>query len=135
MAQGYPSQPLRREKAQLQYTARFIRLKAAPIYLGMDKNLFNRTVRPFLTQIPIGRRGIAFDRLELDQWADQYRACNGRPALKMEGQVWRREECQGSKGASKPMVRTSGISTNASEDLGAFQAALARAIGRKPKTS
>ena len=125
----------RREKAPLQYTARFIRLKVAPIYLGMDKNLFNRTVRPFLTQIPIGRRGIAFDRLELDQWADQYRTCNGRPALKMEGQRWRNEECQGSRSDSKPMVRTNGLSTNASEDLDAFQAALARAIGRKPKMS
>ena len=108
------------EKALLQYPPRFIRLKSAPVYLGMDKNLFNRTVRPFLTQIPIGRRGIGFDRLELDQWADQYRACNGRPAPKMERQLWRSEESQGSRSASKPMVRSSGISTNVSKDLDAF---------------
>jgi len=32
---------------------RFIRLRDAPHYLGMDKNRFNREVRPQLTTIPI----------------------------------------------------------------------------------
>jgi hypothetical protein len=36
----------------------------------MDKNLFNKIVRPELIEIPIGRQGIAFDRLDLDAWAD-----------------------------------------------------------------
>jgi hypothetical protein len=36
----------------------------------MDKNRFNWEVRPELTNIPIGSQGIAFDRLELDAWAE-----------------------------------------------------------------
>jgi hypothetical protein len=38
----------------------------------MDKNRFNRDVRPGLPVIPIGMQGIAFDRLDLDAWADEY---------------------------------------------------------------
>ena len=120
------------EKAPLQYPPRFIRLKLAPVYLGMDKNLFNRTVRPYLTQIPIGARGIAFDRLELDHWADRYCLCNGRPARKMEGQLCREEESQGLESGSDPMVRLNGTSTNASNDTADFAKALERAIRRKP---
>ncbi len=45
---------------------RLLRFRDAPRYLGMDRNRFNAEVRPQLTQIPIGRQGIAFDRLELD---------------------------------------------------------------------
>jgi hypothetical protein len=57
-----------------------VRLRDAPDYLGMDRNRFNRLVRPNLVVIPIGRQGIAFDRLDLDDWADQYKSRNGRPA-------------------------------------------------------
>ena len=35
-----------------------------------------------LTEIPIGKQGIGFDRLELDAWVDDYIARNGRPARK-----------------------------------------------------
>jgi len=57
---------------------RFIRLRDAPGYLGMDRNRFNAEVRPRLTQIPIGRQGIAFDRLDLDRFAEEYKQRNGR---------------------------------------------------------
>jgi hypothetical protein len=57
---------------------RLVRLRDAPGYLGMDRNRFNVEVRPYLTNIPIGRQGIAFDRLELDAWVDDYVSCNGR---------------------------------------------------------
>ncbi len=62
------------------YLPRFVRLRDAPDYLGMDRNRFNRLVRPNLVDIPIGKQGIAFDRLDLDDWADQYKSRNGRPA-------------------------------------------------------
>ncbi len=39
------------EKAPLYYPPSFIRLKLSPVYLGMDKNLYNRTVRPYLTHL------------------------------------------------------------------------------------
>ena len=61
---------------------RLIRFRDAPRFLGMDRNRFNVEVRPQLTVVPIGIQGIAFDRLELDAWVDEYIARNGRPARK-----------------------------------------------------
>jgi hypothetical protein len=49
---------------------RLIRLRDAAFYLGMDKNRFNCVVRPHVTQVRIGVQGIAFDRRELDRFAD-----------------------------------------------------------------
>jgi predicted DNA-binding transcriptional regulator AlpA len=66
---------------------RLIRLRDAPSYLGMDRNRFNQTVRPSLIEIPIGDQGIAFDRLDLDAWAEDYKSRNGRPAQKVLGVV------------------------------------------------
>ncbi|MCA1604768.1 MAG: hypothetical protein LC775_04675, partial [Acidobacteria bacterium] len=57
---------------------RFIRLRDAPAYLGMDRHRFNFEVRPHLVEIPIGDQGISFDRVDLDAWADEYKARNGR---------------------------------------------------------
>ena len=57
---------------------RFIRFRDAPNYLGMDKNRFSKEVRPSLTEIPNGKQGKAYDRLELDDWAVHYKKCNGR---------------------------------------------------------
>lgn len=49
---------------------RFIRYRDAPEYLGMDRNRFDAEVRsdPEMIEIPIGVRGIAFDRHDLDAW-------------------------------------------------------------------
>ena len=65
-----------------QLLPRILRFRDAPAYLGMDRNRFNAEVRPHLTEIPIGKQGIGFDRLELDAWVDEYIARNGRPARK-----------------------------------------------------
>lgn len=51
---------------------RIIRLSKAPKYLGMNINRFNKEVRPYVTNIPIGTRGIGFDRYELDAWIDKH---------------------------------------------------------------
>jgi predicted DNA-binding transcriptional regulator AlpA len=59
---------------------RIIRFRDAPAYCGMDRNRFNAEVRPQLTEIPIGRQGVGFDRHEIDQWLDAYVSRNGRPA-------------------------------------------------------
>jgi hypothetical protein len=48
----------------------------------MDRNRFNAEVRPYLTEIRIGKQGVGFDRLELDAWLDEYVTRNGRPARK-----------------------------------------------------
>lgn len=58
---------------------RLIRLRDAPKYLGMDRNRFNNEVRPYLITLKIGQQGIAFDRLDLDQWADSYKQQQGKP--------------------------------------------------------
>lgn len=55
------------------FQPRFIRLKNAPYYLGMDKNRFAQEVRPHLPSLRIGRTGIAFDRHDLDSWADSFK--------------------------------------------------------------
>jgi len=107
---------------------RFIRLKDAPDYLGMDRNRFNREVRPSLIEIPIGDQGIAFDRLDLDSWADQYKECKGRPNNNGR-QLWDAKEHQASTN-----VEGSGISISKSADA-AFQKALALTISKKLKNS
>lgn len=80
--------------------ARLIRHRDAPGYLGMDKNRFRREVKPYLVVIPIGKRGIAYDRIDLDAWADDYKRRNGRPAQLKGDTKWGVEERQdSSKGA------------------------------------
>ena len=78
---------------------RLVRLRDAPAYLGMDRNRFNADVRPCLTNIPIGQQGIAFDRLELDAWVEDYISRNGRrpKAPKLEDDTCQNvTECRGS---------------------------------------
>ena len=58
---------------------RLIRLRDAPNYLGMDRNRFNKEVRPCLTTLKIGKQGVAFDRIDLDQWADEFKKKQGKP--------------------------------------------------------
>ena len=56
----------------------------------MDRNRFNAEVRPYLTEVPIGKQGIGFDRLELDAWAEDYKSRNGRPARKGDNDMGRK---------------------------------------------
>jgi hypothetical protein len=86
----------------------------------MDRNRFNAEVRPHLTEIPIGKQGIGFDRLELDAWVDQYVARNGRPARKTGVNTWDASDYPASS-----CGLGSGMSTSASSG-GAFVKALAR---------
>lgn len=105
---------------------RLVRLRDAPGYLGMDRNRFNQAVRPELTEIPIGTQGIAFDRLDLDAWVDQYKACNGRPASSRGGELWDASEARGFETEAE-----SGTSTNRSSAK-RFAKALERAASNKP---
>jgi len=106
---------------------RLLRLRDAPLYLGMDRNRFNSEVRPYLTEIPVGKQGVAFDRLELEAWVDQYKSRNGRPGQPKGELTWDEKERQVS--TSKVI---SGISTNKSGES-AFAKALARATSGKRK--
>lgn len=55
---------------------RILRAYQAPGYLGMCRDVFNKTVRPYVREFPIGQQGVGFDRIELDQWADVYIAAH-----------------------------------------------------------
>ena len=107
---------------------RLIRLRDAPHYLGMDPNRFNREVRPFLTEIPIGTQGIGFDRLDLDAWFEDYNARNGRPGNQKGGtKPW---DARRSRVSFKGMGY--GISTRSSEEE-EFAKALEKATSKGRK--
>lgn len=55
---------------------RIIRVGSAPAYLGMCRAEFNKAVRPYVREFPVGIRGVGFDRYELDDWADAYVAAH-----------------------------------------------------------
>ncbi len=108
-----------------QFVPRLLRLRDAPFYLGMDRNRFNCSVRPHITEIPIGEQGVAFDRLELDDWVDQYKSRNGRPGQPKGERLWDAKERQDSIN-----VGESGILTNALTG-GEFAKALAQVSLKK----
>jgi hypothetical protein len=113
-----------------EFLPRFIRLRDAPRYLGMDKNRFNHDVRPHVTTIPIGTQGIAFDRVDLDSWADHYKHRNGRPAAQSE----RRKPWETQQRQVSPSEAGSGTSTSSIEEV-AFAKALERAASRKHRST
>lgn len=61
---------------------RLYRRRDAAAYVGASVYTFDRLVRPYLTTVPIGDQGVAFDRLELDAWVEHHKKANGRPPLK-----------------------------------------------------
>jgi hypothetical protein len=86
----------------------------------MDRNRFGIEVRPFVTTIPIGKQGIAFDRLELDAWVEEYISRNGRPGRLQGERPWDVEDRPASS-----RERAFGTSTNGSKG-GEFAKALAQ---------
>jgi hypothetical protein len=108
------------------FVPRLIRLRDAPRYLGMDKNRFNREVRPRLKFVPIGTQGVAFDRLELDAWAEDYFTRNGRHLAQTE----RSESWHTVNRPASPCAVRSGTSTKTSSEH-AFAKALAHASSKK----
>ena len=98
----------------MDFNPRVIRAKDAHIYLGMDRNRFIREVRPNLLTVPIGTQGVAYDRLDLDAWWDDYKRRNGRPgALYIEGEEQWEEAQLGCAGGRTSQV-VSGTSKKSS---------------------
>jgi hypothetical protein len=95
----------------------------------MDRNRFNHEVRPSLIEIPIGSQGIAFDRLELDAWVDQYKSRNGRPGQLAGELTWDEKERLDSIGEMG-----SGISTS-KPGVDAFARALAKSSSKRRKST
>lgn len=104
-----------------QLIPRFIRAKEAPGYLGMCRAIFDETVRPYVSEFPIGGRGVGFDRQELDDWATAYveaKAIDKKGATEQQSprserqkgdKSWRENRSQVS-----PKGKVSGISTRRS---------------------
>ena len=107
---------------------RFIRLRDAAFYLGMDRNRFNAEVRHHITTIPIGRQGVAFDRLELDAWVEDYKSRNGRPAKRSK--IWDAEDHR----VSTEEATTGGL-TRKSKDTEDWRKAVARLTLRRRNTT
>jgi hypothetical protein len=116
--------------SQPEFLPRFIRLRDAPGYLGMDKNRFNHDVRPHVTVIPIGTQGIALDRVDLDSWADHYKNRNGRPAAQSE----RRRPWETQPRQVSPIEAGPGTSTSSTEES-VFAKALERVASRKRRST
>ena len=110
---------------------RLIRLRDAPTYLGMDRHRFNKDVRPNLTEIPMGTQGIAFDRLDLDAWVDDYIQCSGRPAVTRQRSLEQWDEKNRQVSLKEA---TTGISTKRSSDA-EFERVLARVTSKKQKST
>jgi hypothetical protein len=91
----------------------------------MDVNRFNVEVRPYLTEIPIGSQGIAFDRLEMDAWTDEYIARNGRPAERRR--LWDAENQQD----SRKEAERGGLTSKSMES--GWSKAVERVTSQKPK--
>jgi hypothetical protein len=82
--------------------------------------------RPHVTEIPIGKQGIGFDRFEFDAWVDEYVSRNGRPARAKGVTSWDANEYPAS--SCGPGL---GISTSAFSG-GEFAKALAQIRSRTP---
>ncbi|CAN7407426.1 hypothetical protein ACFFQ5_02785 [Pseudomonas brassicacearum] len=123
---------------------RFIRFMDAPGYLGMCRDEFNKTVRPNVREFPIGKQGVAFDRIELDQWADAYvesksiekaaNQDNNRPRSERRGEPTGGKPWREKRSPASTRKVESGKSTKFSE-VSDFEKALALVTGKKPSST
>nr|WP_244885938.1 hypothetical protein [Pseudomonas paralactis] len=102
----------------------------------MCREEFNKTVRPNVREFPIGKQGIGFDRIELDQWADSWAESmaiekqanedNNLPRSGRQGaKQWREKQCRAS-------IRGTGFGTSTkSSEVADFKKALEQARGKK----
>ena len=87
----------------MDYPPRFLRAKDAPRYLGVNRNYFDKEIRPYVTEVRLGPQMVCFDRLDLDRWADDIKARNGRPGRAMKGgnEPWDAKQRQDSPSGAK----------------------------------
>ncbi|MBI4382878.1 MAG: hypothetical protein HY579_02455 [Nitrospinae bacterium] len=65
--------------ATVKIQPKWVRLRDVPAYTGMDLKMFNRRVRPHLVEIRLSSKCVAFDKVDLDSWMDEYKVGNGLP--------------------------------------------------------
>lgn len=83
---------------------RVIKAGATPAYLGMGRDEFNKTVRPYALEFRIGRQDIGFDREELEAWADDYIKRAVIEKNDAQGQDRFRSERQGGKTMARKTI-------------------------------
>lgn len=104
---------------------RFVRQKDAPGFFGVSRPLFDKIIRPYLTEIWLGdsaQAGIVYDLIDLNAHADRIKASNGRPGKKGEGDIWDEQKESQDCTSSRGKVPNSGkykaqSSTSASEKV------------------
>ena len=106
---------------------RLLRLHDAPAYVGMDRMLFEQMVRPTIMEIPMGKRGIGFDRIDLDAWVENHKARNARPGKGAES--WAGKTLP----PASPTATVSGISPRPSTAID-FEKALELTKSKKRKS-
>lgn len=118
----------------LNFSPRIIRMGQAPSYCGMCERVFNRDIRPFVTEIAIGVQGIGFDRFELDEVLEEYKQRYGRPpkALK-ENDLCKSKKENRPRRAFINAMESGFVTKSSTKD--AFATALERATGKKQKSS
>ena len=111
----------------------------AHAYLAMSKNLFEKLVRPYVAEIPLGNQRLAYDKHDLDRFADYHKRRYGRPPKNKESMIWEDDQ----QGQASPFEAVSGTSINRSrsgrkteKSLNEFekQLALAKEKGKKLKS-
>lgn len=113
------------EKTAIQ--PRLLRPPQAHAYLGISRGKFNEKVRPYVKEIRLGSRGIAFDRHELDRWVEtQASVGDTNDGVKL----WQRKTCQALLRGGKY-----GTLTSRSQDMDAFAAAQALATTKRQSVS
>ena len=78
----------RKRRAKVSIEPLVIRVGDAPGYLGMDKNKFNKEVRPNLLEIKGSGRSVAFYRVDLNEWMDDYVNSTSRSKSKKGVLAW-----------------------------------------------
>ncbi len=109
------------------FPPRFMRINQACFYLAVNRNYFNRYIRPILTEIEVGEVGVRFDRLELDDWAEDHKSRNGHHAE--SGDL----TCKVSKQVASSYDEESGTSRKQSKDMAYLEKALAKVKSKKQK--
>lgn len=115
----------------VQVLPRLIRHRDAYGYIGVDRNKFDAEVRPYLTEIPLGPKSMAFDRRELDAWADAYIAAHGRPGPHMR----KDEICKPGQGESMLTPMAAEPSTRSTKDTASSSASARSARPKRRQNS
>lgn len=124
----------------MQAQPRLIRHRDAPGYCGMDKTMFNETIRPLIDiEIHCGSKFLAYDRYDLDSAIDLFKQLNGKAKDDQQNKIEIQPKPKEIK-ACKPNAvdysstksRASGVSTKESKAMEESVSVFRQALKQKP---